>query len=147
MDQTYSPRIWKKEETILVKLPYEDFDSNASHHFRVMIDNLITRYSCLYIILDFSSIVLIDSTGLASIVYALNKCTENNLKLVLCSLRENVHAQVKARGITSLLDVYSNIHSALDSATQYIALHQRTSNSTPNVFGFPMEEKITYNQI
>lgn len=145
MNQCYSPRIWKKDETILIKLPYEDFDSNASIHFRSMIDGIITNYPCLFVILDFSNVMLIDGTGLAALVYALNKCADNDLKLVICSLKENVHSNVTAKGINSLLDVFANVHSALDSATQYIDLHHRSTKSIQNVFGFPTEEDISYN--
>lgn len=147
MENTYTPQIWRKQETILVKLPYSDFDFNASEHFRPMVINLISKFNCKYLVLDFSNVVLIDGVGLAAIVFCLHTCVDKDIKLLVCSLKNNLLDIINKKGLTSMLEVFNSFHEALDMVTYYSNLdqkHHKTSKDIESVFGNISEEDINY---
>ena len=147
MESLYTPKIWKKQDTILVNLPYNDFDQNASAHFKEMIEILIAKQTFYSLILDFSNVLLVDSTGYAAIVQAFNLCASKDLKLLLCSLKENIVETINKKGLNTMLEVYDNVHSALDIATNYSYVRQqqeKTLKGMQSIFGDPFEERVEY---
>lgn len=148
MQTPYNPKIWKKQETILVNLPYNDFDQNASEHFKTMMTTLISKHNCHSIILDFSNIVLIDGTGLAALVFAFNSCSQKDIKLIICSMKENIVDVVTKKGLDTMLEIFKNIHDAVDMATSYsyiIKKRDKHLKDMESIFGDPFEESISYN--
>ncbi len=147
MESHYTPKIWKKQDTILVNLPYDDFDQNASVHFKEMIETLVEKQQFYCLILDFSNVVLVDTTGYAAIVQAFNLCSSKDLKLLLCSLRENIEVAINKKGLNTMLEVSESVHSALDVATSYSYVRQqqeKTLKGMQSIFGDPFEERVEY---
>lgn len=143
----YSPKIWKKQDTILINLPYNDFDLSASEHFKQMVNTIISKHKCYSIILDFSNVILIDGNGLAAIVNAFNACSNKDIKLILCSLKDTIVDVIAKKGINAMLDIFDSIHDAVDVATSYSYLRQRSIEQLKgmeSVFGDPFEESISY---
>lgn len=143
----FKPKIWKKQDTVLVNLPYRDFDPVSSEHYKAMVANLINSYKFCSLIVDFSSIMLVDATGMAAIVHAHNLCSSQNIKIILTSVRDNIKSALESKGITSMIDIYDNIHDALDMAMSYAYTRQKElelAQSFENVFGESFEEKIDY---
>jgi len=147
MDNEFTPKIWKKQDTILIRLPYNDLDAHASEHFKGMVEDIIAAYTFKCLILDFSDVVLLDGTGLASIVYTLNVCSANGIKLILATLRPNIVEMIAKKGIPALLEIFGTVHDALDAATKYTSIDElsnKSLKSMENVFGNPFEEDIKY---
>lgn len=144
MVKTFSPQIWKKQDTILVSLPYDDFDQTASQHFKEMVHAITEKYRFNCLIIDFSRVMLIDATGLAAVVQALNTCSAKNIKLIVSSLRQNLFEIMNNRGILSLVEFFDNVHDALDSATKFASMQEsimKRTKSLETVFGNPFEEE------
>jgi anti-anti-sigma factor len=138
-------KIWKKQDTILVNLPYNDFDASSSNHFKGMLAKLFNNHDFKCLIFDFSNVVLVDGNGLASIVLALSACEELGIKLIVCSLNNNIMDLINAKGLNSILDIFDNVHGALDMATYYSSIdnkQDKTSVDIENVFGNIFEENI-----
>ncbi|MGD9580488.1 MAG: STAS domain-containing protein [Vampirovibrionia bacterium] len=147
MNKSYDPQIWKKQDTILVKLPYVDFDQNASEHFKLMISSLIEKHECYSLILDFTNVMLVDGIGLASLLSAFNVCSEKDIKLLLCTLKPSIADLVKDKGLDTMVDIFDNMHEALDEATNNSFLRQKrddVAKSFEDVFGASFEENIKY---
>lgn len=141
------PKIWKKQDTILVNLPYKDLDPSGSDNFKSLVENLLDSQAFCSLILDFSNIMLVDATGMAAVVYAHNLCSSNNIKLILTSVRDNIKTSMESKGMTGIIEIYDNIHQALDAATSYAYTRQKETESAKsfeNVFGGSFEEKIDY---
>jgi len=147
MNTSYEPQIWKKQDTILVKLPYVDFDHNASEHFKLMITSLIEKHDCYSLILDFSTVMLVDGIGLAALISAFNSCSAKDIKLLLCALKPSIVEVIKDKGIDTMVEIFDNMHEALDDATNDSFLRQKRDNvskSFEDVFGASFEENIKY---
>jgi anti-anti-sigma regulatory factor len=113
-----------------------------------MVEKVVEAYPCNCIIIDFASVVLVDSEGVAAIMFSYHACAAKEIRLLACSIRPNVFEMLAKKGVTSLVEVFPNVHAALDAATEYTSLNQsrqQKAQSMESIFGDPAEESIQYN--
>jgi anti-sigma B factor antagonist len=67
------------------------------------------------IILDFSDTKFIDSIGLGSLVSILKQTTQNDIKIVLCSLSPQVRQIFELTRLYRLFDIFDSIEDAKES--------------------------------
>lgn len=99
---------------VVVLRPTGMIDSEASRTLFEKIAELLVRGEH-YLLLDFTEVSYINSTGLGALVYATKKVAGAGGKVVLAGVKEPVQKIFKISGLISTLTVYSTEVEALGS--------------------------------
>ncbi|MEW5822248.1 MAG: STAS domain-containing protein [Cyanobacteriota bacterium] len=133
MSQTKLSMAYKYQDNTIIKLPYSDFNERTSKEFRFKIKDLIANYDHFTIIVDFSKINFIDDSGLAAIVYAWHKCSNNNIQFMVCNLNEISTLLLLRKGLDKILQISFNLKEAINIGNQYIQRKNRFDAEKRNI--------------
>lgn len=137
--------VYKLRDNIVIKLPYKDFDFNASENYRALLPGYTRKVENSVLILDFSNVIMIDGNGLAALLYTMHVCSEKGIKVIICNLNEVSLNLLKSKGIDKLLDTAHNLKEATEISEKYAemsVLFNQTSKSLEDIFGSPGQENI-----
>ena len=104
----------KAEKYTILKLEEEKLDSTIAPELKSELINIHTA-GALNIILDFSSVKYVDSSGLSAILVANRLCESTDGSLVLCHLNEHVNKLITISQLTSVLNILPTKQEAIDS--------------------------------
>lgn len=104
----------KAEKYTILKLEEEKLDSTIAPELKSELINIHTA-GALNIILDFSSVKYVDSSGLSAILVANRLCESTDGSLVLCHLNEHVNKLITISQLTSILNILPTKQEAIDS--------------------------------
>ncbi|MEW5819648.1 MAG: STAS domain-containing protein [Cyanobacteriota bacterium] len=138
-------KIFKKEDSLLVKLPNSDFDSRFSFCYKQTIKQILAKHNCKALILDFSNIDMIDKDGLASLIYTLKIACSKGITLLTCCFNDNIIEAYDHSGLKSIIDFAKSIKEAFIMAEGMLELRQmedHMSRLMGNIFGYPLEENF-----
>lgn len=133
MSQPKLPMAYKYQDNTIIKLPYSDFNEKTSKEFRFKIKDLITNYDHFTIIVDFSRVNFIDESGLAAIVYAWHKCSNNNIQFMACNLNEISTLLLLRKGLDKILQISFNLKEAINIGNQYIQRKHKFDTEKSNI--------------
>ena len=91
-----------------------EINLNTSLELRKVFDELV-RSQIKKIIIDFSKVPYIDSSGLATLIELLQRLKKNNGKLRICSVTEKVKNIFEITKLHKLFEIYDDQESALES--------------------------------
>lgn len=82
-------------------------DGTKAVDFRSQIDQII-KNGVEIILVDFSDVTFMDSSGLGALVLALKKVRSAEVKLVLCSINEQVKMLFELTSMERVFEIYSS---------------------------------------
>lgn len=137
--------VLKKDLIILIRLPSGDFDYDFSQKFRQFLPQTLIKYQCNSVILDFSNISMLDSDGIATLIYTLRLCSSKGQNLLICSTNDSVRTTMIYKGLVNLIQVIHEASEAIEIAEKFNEvkiIEQQISRNFGNIFGYPQEENM-----
>lgn len=104
----------KIDDKLLVNLIGE-LDHHSAEEVRVKIDDRIDRDNIRKVILDFSGVTFMDSSGIGVVIGRYKKMQNRNGKLCVIEINKTVNKVFEISGMYKIIDVYRNIDEAVAS--------------------------------
>ncbi|MEO1432167.1 MAG: STAS domain-containing protein [Cyanobacteria bacterium J06633_8] len=94
-------------EDIKVVKPSGVLDATTSQDFREEVTNSLDSKTKT-VLLDLKEITFMDSSGLGALVLVFKNLRASNIKLVLCSINEQVKILFELTGMDTVFEIFSN---------------------------------------
>lgn len=104
----------KKNEILIINLSGE-LDHNSAESLRVKVDNKIDEDNIKKIILNFSGVTFMDSSGIGAVVGRYKKVSNIGGKLCVAEVNKNVDKIFDLAGLYKVIKKYSTVSEALMS--------------------------------
>lgn len=111
--------MYKLNDTVVIKLPYETFSDFVSDHFRKATNSFIQRNLNKVIILDFENVKSVLSSGIVELIVFWNKCTSRGIKLIVCNIDEETLSVIRSKSLDSLIEITTTFREAISKADIY----------------------------
>ena len=85
----------------------ENFNATTSHGFQETIKEVITS-GIKIVLIDCQSVIFMDSSGLGALVLTFKTLQESGIKMVICSINEQVRILFELTGIDSIFTIVPN---------------------------------------
>ena len=102
----------KRDDKLLVILMGE-LDHHSAEEVRVKIDDRIDRDNIRKVILNFSGVTFMDSSGIGVVIGRYKKMKNRNGKLCVAEINKTVNKVFEISGMYKIIDVYGNIDEAI----------------------------------
>ena len=102
----------KQDDTLNIRLRGE-LDHHSAEEVRVKIDDRIDRDNIRKVILNFSGVTFMDSSGIGVVIGRYKKMKNRNGKLCVAEINRTVNKVFEISGIYKIIDVYGNIDEAI----------------------------------
>ena len=102
----------KKDDQLIVVLIGE-LDHHSAEEVRVKIDDRIDRDNIRKVILNFSGVTFMDSSGIGVVIGRYKKMQNRNGKLCVIEINRTVNKVFEISGMYKIIDVYRNIDEAV----------------------------------
>ncbi|MCI6693487.1 MULTISPECIES: anti-sigma F factor antagonist [unclassified Clostridium] len=102
----------KQDDTLIIRLMGE-LDHHSAEEVRVKIDDRIDRDNIRKVILNFSGVTFMDSSGIGVVIGRYKKMKNRNGKLCVAEINRTVNKVFEISGIYKIIDVYGNIDEAI----------------------------------
>lgn len=96
-----------KENNSLVIYFYGEVDNKACMEYKSNIIDIINNYTYIDVILDFSNVTFIDSSGIGLIIGRYNQLKEKGNTLSIRGTNKSIDKLFKVSGLFNILDVPS----------------------------------------
>ena len=114
--QTYMD--FQMKDDILIVGITGDLDHHQATQMREEIDKTIDAFKCKNLILDFTMLEFMDSSGIGVVMGRYNKIKEKGGKMVIAGGSKYVHMILEMAGIFTIIDKFDNLFCALESYVQ-----------------------------
>lgn len=104
----------KKEDKLIVSLMGE-LDHHSAEEVRVKIDDRIDRDNIRKVILNFSGVTFMDSSGIGVVIGRYKKMQNRDGRLCVAEANRTVNKVFEISGMFKIIDVYKNIDEAMIS--------------------------------
>lgn len=104
----------KKRDILIVNLSGE-LDHNSAESVRVKIDNKIDEDNIIKVILNFSGVTFMDSSGIGAVAGRYKKVTNKGGKLCIAEVNKNVDKIFDLAGLYKVIKKYSTVDEAVMS--------------------------------
>ena len=102
----------KRDDTLIIILMGE-LDHHSAEEVRVKIDDRIDRDNIRKVILNFSGVTFMDSSGIGVVIGRYKKMQNRNGKLCVAEINRTVNKVFEISGMYKIIDVYGNIDEAI----------------------------------
>lgn len=102
----------KKDEKLVVNLIGE-LDHHSAEEVRVKIDDRIDRDNIKKVILNFTAVTFMDSSGIGVVVGRYKKMSSNGGFLCVANVNKGVNRVFELSGLFKIIDSYSSVAEAL----------------------------------
>ncbi|MDU5106758.1 MULTISPECIES: anti-sigma F factor antagonist [unclassified Clostridium] len=102
----------KRDDTLIIRLMGE-LDHHSAEEVRVKIDDRIDRDNIRKVILNFSGVTFMDSSGIGVVIGRYKKMQNRNGKLCVAEINRTVNKVFEISGMYKIIDVYGNIDEAI----------------------------------
>lgn len=100
-------------DSILIVKMTGEIDHHKSADIRGEIDGAYTAFSCTHLVLDFSKVSFVDSSGIGVIMGRYNKVKEKGGKLVICGCSDSMRNILFMAGIFTIVDEVNDAPAAI----------------------------------
>lgn len=90
-----------KKRVLYVRLDGE-LDQHSVKNLRLKTQDLIERYHIKYLVLNFSKLSFMDSTGIGFIIGRYNRLKYEDGKVIICEMNEHISRIVRLSGLTKI---------------------------------------------
>lgn len=105
-------RVDKIEDKLIIKLIGE-LDHHSAEEVRIRIDDKIERDNIKKVVMDFSNVTFMDSSGIGVVVGRLKKISSQGGKLCVTGLKKGVYKVFEISGLFKIIDCYKDVEEAL----------------------------------
>ena len=102
----------KKDDKLIVGLMGE-LDHHSAEEVRVKIDDRIDRDNIKKVILNFSGVTFMDSSGICVVIGRYKKMQNRGGKLCVADINRTVNKVFEISGMYKIIEVYRNIDEAI----------------------------------
>ncbi|MBD7916448.1 anti-sigma F factor antagonist [Clostridium sp. Sa3CUN1] len=102
----------KRDDKLIVSLIGE-LDHHSAEEVRVKIDDRIDRDNIKKVILNFSGVTFMDSSGIGVVIGRYKKIQNRSGKLCVSDINRTVNKVFEISGMYKIIDVYRNIDEAI----------------------------------
>ena len=102
----------KKKEHLIVALTGE-LDHHNAEDSRMKIDDKIDRENIKHLIMDFSGVTFMDSSGIGVVIGRYKKLKVKNGSLVITSLNKNVKRIFELSGMFKIISTFNSLDEAV----------------------------------
>lgn len=102
----------KENDTLIVHMAGE-LDHHSSEEVRNKIDDRIDRGKIHNLIMDFSNVTFMDSSGIGVVIGRYKKLSLKKGTVSIVSVKESVKRVFELSGMFKIIDVYSNLEEAM----------------------------------
>ena len=102
----------KKGDILIVNLSGE-LDHNSAESVRVKVDDRIDKDNIIKVILNFSGVTFMDSSGIGAVVGRYKKICNRGGKLCITEVNKNVDKIFELAGLYKLITKYSTVDEAV----------------------------------
>lgn len=103
----------KKQDKLIINLIGE-LDHHSAEEVRVKIDDRIDRDNIMKIILNFSGVTFMDSSGIGVVVGRYRKVNSNGGKLCVADVNKSVNRVFELSGLYKIIKKYDDVTEALE---------------------------------
>lgn len=104
-------RFQHKDKTLIVGISGE-LDHHSSEAIRIKIDNKIDELGIMNLIIDFSDVNFMDSSGIGVIIGRYRRIAEFGGKLLIVNLKPQIRKVFELGGLFKIVKEYKNIDEA-----------------------------------
>ncbi|MGL5634558.1 MAG: anti-sigma F factor antagonist [Sarcina sp.] len=101
--------------TLVVSLDGE-LDHHTAHELRIKIDDRIDRFDVKNLILDFSDVTFMDSSGIGVVIGRYKKLSVRKGTIKIANVSKNIKRIFDLSGICKVINVYESVDKALNNA-------------------------------
>lgn len=106
---------FEKQENILITTLSGELDHNSAEEVRVKIDDRIDRDNIQKVILDFSGVTFMDSSGIGAVLGRYKKIANKNGVLCIAKPNKNVNRIFELAGLYKVIKNYNTVDEAVRS--------------------------------
>lgn len=104
---------FKKHNKILIATLIGELDHNSAEEVRIRIDDRIDRDDISKVILNFSKVTFMDSSGIGAVVGRYKKIKNKGGQLCIAQTSKNVDRIFELAGLYKLIDKYDTVDEAV----------------------------------
>lgn len=104
----------KKEDKLIIELMGE-LDHHSAEEVRIKIDDKIERENIKKVIMDFSKVTFMDSSGIGVVVGRYKKITTQNGILYITGLKQGVYKVFELSGLFKIINCCNSVEEALNN--------------------------------
>jgi len=104
---------FEKQENILIATLSGELDHNSAEEVRVKIDDRIDRDNIEKIILDFSRVTFMDSSGIGAVLGRYKKLSNKGGVLCIAEANKNVNRIFELAGLYKVIKNYNTVDEAV----------------------------------
>ena len=104
---------FEKENEILIATLIGELDHNSAEEVRIKIDDRIDRDDISKVILNFSKVTFMDSSGIGAVVGRYKKIKNKGGQLCIPQTSRNVDRIFELAGLYKLIDKYNTVDEAV----------------------------------
>ncbi|MEQ8156081.1 MAG: anti-sigma F factor antagonist [Clostridiaceae bacterium] len=109
---------FKKDGSELIVSLTGELDHHSAEEVRVKIDDRIDRDGIKNLILDFSSVTFMDSSGIGVVIGRYKKLTRKNGKVFIAGASKNVERVFQLSGLYKIIGAYGSIEEVARCSNQ-----------------------------
>ena len=106
---------FEKIGNVLVVSLIGELDHHSAEEVRVKIDDRISRENIRKLVLDFSGVTFMDSSGIGVVIGRLKKVQNRDGKVCITNVNKRVDKVFTLSGLYKIITVYNNVNEALES--------------------------------
>lgn len=103
----------QRDDGNLVVTPLGEVDLASSPQLRTRLSELISQKPT-HLVLDLSQVTYMDSSGVATLVEALQQCRRQSATLALAGLQDRVRSVFEIARLDTVFDIRPNLEAALE---------------------------------
>lgn len=104
---------FEKENEILIVTLIGELDHNSADEVRIKVDDRIDRDNVSKVILNFSKVTFMDSSGIGAVVGRYKKIKNKCGRLCVADTSKNVDRIFELAGLYKLIDKYNTVDEAV----------------------------------
>lgn len=104
---------FKMKKNILIVTLKGELDHNSAEEVRVKIDDKIDMNEVKNIILDFSGVSFMDSSGIGAVIGRYKKISQRGGKLFVSNVNNNVNKIFELAGLYKIIKKYKTVEEAV----------------------------------
>lgn len=104
---------FEKNNDILIAALNGELDHNSANEVRIKIDDRIDRDDITKVILNFSNVTFMDSSGIGAVVGRYKKVKNRDGKLCIAGTSKNVDKIFNLAGLYKLINKYDTVDEAV----------------------------------
>ena len=106
---------FENSKDILIVHMKGELDHHSAEEVRNIIDDRLDRESIIKLIMDFSEVIFMDSSGIGVVIGRYKKLYSKNGSICITNVRNTVKRVFELSGMFKIISIYDNVENAIES--------------------------------